>query len=58
MATTVRPKQTTYTRHSQLNTKYHNACFLTDVETTKVFEDFPLRLKDWRFNTGEANEKL
>jgi len=58
MATASRSRNTQYTRHSHLKSNYHNACFLTDVETTKVFEDFPINVKDWRFNTANSNDKL
>lgn len=51
-------KHTTFTRHSQINSRFHTKCLLTDVETTKRVDDFPINLKHWKFNTKESQKKL
>ena len=43
-------KQTKFTSLS----KQHTRCGLTDVETYKRYEDFPINLPDWKF--GNTNK--
>ena len=38
--------------------KHHNRCGLTDVETTKQFEDFPINIRNWKFPKDISKEEM
>ena len=38
--------------------KHHNRCGLTDVETNKQFEDFPINIRNWKFPKDISKEEM